>query len=94
MNMSGNLRYTINNDFLVYKGINTRRNGFGQMQILCQQLVNSQCYCQPQFSWGDTYINDCATGICSTGNAETWRRVGTNHHIEFIVNQLSTLSYF
>jgi hypothetical protein len=94
MNMSGNLRYTTSNNFIIYKGTNVRKNGFSQMRVLCQHLVNSTYFCGKNLSWGDSYIEDCSNGNSSTGNAETWRRVGTNHHLEFIVSQFSSFSYF
>lgn len=94
MGMSGNIRYTISDNFLVYKGVNAKTNGFSQMTSMCRQLIASPHYSGQSFSWGDEYIYNCANNIASTGNAETWRRVGTNHHIVFIVDQLSNLSYF
>ena len=94
ISMSGNIRYTVNNNFLIYKGINARTNGFSQMLEICQYLLNSGYYSGEDFSWGDKYIYDCANGDASTGNAETWRRVGTNHHIEFVVDQLLQKNYF
>lgn len=94
MKMSGNLRYTINNGFLIYKGTNVRASGFAQMRAMCTQLINSAHYSGPTFSWGDDCIEKCANGSATTGNAETWRRVGTNHHLEFLTDQLSNSSYF
>jgi len=94
MGMSGNIRYTISNGFLVYKGINAKKHGFSQMISLCSQLIQSGYYLGSSFSWGDKYIEDCSIRVASTGNAETWRRVGTNHHIKFTTSQLSNHSYF
>lgn len=94
MGMSGNIRYTIQDYYLVYKGVNAKNYGFQQMVDMCTNLINSQNYCGNNFSWGDRYIYDVANRTQNTGNAETWRRVGTNHHIVFVVNELSNLSYF
>lgn len=94
MGMSGNIRYTVSDNFLVYKGINAKTNGFSQMTNMCKDLSLSIYYSGENFSWGDKYIYDCANNHKSAGNAETWRRIGTNHHITFVVNQLSNLSYF
>ncbi|WP_294188237.1 beta family protein [uncultured Clostridium sp.] len=94
INMSGNIRYTIDNGFLIYKGITTKSNGFSQMIPMCKDLVKSKYFSGEKFSWGDTQIYNCANGIGSTGNAETWRRIGTNHHIEFVIDQLSKINYF
>ena len=91
---SGNIRYTIDNSFYVIKGVNTRDNGFSQMVNLSQNLIDSGHYCGQEYSYGDNYIFNCSQGTDGPGNSEVWRRVGTNHHITFLVNQLSTLSYF
>lgn len=87
--MSGNIRYTIDNGYLIYKGITTKSNGFSQMIPMCEDLVKTKYFSGETFSWGDKQIYNCANGIGTTGNAETWRRIGTNHHIEFVVDQLS-----
>jgi hypothetical protein len=92
MQMSANLRYTIKNNFLLCKGKSIKKNGWGQMQGICSQIVSHPHYAGETFSWGDKYIKDCSTGTTSTGNAETWRRVGTNHHLTQVVNQLSSFS--
>lgn len=92
MNMSANIRYTIKDDFLIFKGISIKKGKWAQATKLCNHIIVHPDYSGNNFSWGDKYIYDCANGDCSSGNAETWRRVGTNHHLAFVVNQLSTLS--
>ena len=91
MRMSANIRYTANNDFLIFKGISIQKGKWTQVQSLCKKIISHPQYCGKTFSWGDEYIFDCASGNKSTGNAETWRRVGTNHHLTFVVNQLANL---
>lgn len=87
---STNLRYTVSRDWLVFKGPNWKDNSFLPMQNLCAQLVVDPQFSGPNFSAGDAYIQACATGG-PTGNATTWRRVGVNHHVTFVVTQLATL---
>lgn len=100
MNQSGHIRYTIQDEFMIVKGgavRNVRRGGviqtkgrtFKQMTKLCKVLVSKPQFCGSSFSWGDQYIQDCANGQVSHGNAETWRRVGTNHHLTFVAQQIS-----
>lgn len=92
MTMSANIRYTSKNDFLIFKGKSIKKHGWGQIRALAQELVSHPEYAGKDYSWGDNYIYNCATNPnCTTGNAETWRRVGTNHHITFVVNQISSL---
>ena len=45
----------------------------------------------PEFSEGDRYISECAGGSAGTGNLTTWRKVGTNHHLEKVVRDISSL---
>lgn len=91
MQMSANLRYTLNRDWMILKGRGVRRAGFDQFRDLCSDLLQLPGYCGQQFSWGDQYINECAQSLTGPGNATTWRKVGTNHHLEFVVQQISSL---
>lgn len=89
MQMSASIRYTHTNYWLIVRGRSTKSQGFVQYHNLCKNLISRQEYMGEDFSWGDGYINDCAHNNVSTGNATTWRKVGSNHHFEFVVNQLS-----
>lgn len=91
MQMSGSIRYTTQDAWLVAKGRSTRRAGWEQMRTVAARLRSRPEFCGPTFSWGDRFIADCADGLTTTGNATTWRKVGTNHHLTFVVRQLSTL---
>jgi hypothetical protein len=87
---STNVRYTVRTDWLVPKGPNWKDNGFAPMRGLCAQLVADARFAGAAFSWGDAYIVACANGG-PTGSATTWRKVGVNHHVTFVVNQISSL---
>lgn len=91
MNPGANLKYTVDNYFLIFRGHGTRNRGLAQMQGLCQAAIQHHDYCGPQFSFGDEYIMGCANGTLSTGNPETWVRVNVNHHLAFILNSLATI---
>jgi T4 beta protein len=91
MRMSANIRYTTPNNWLVVKGKNVRQYGFDQYFELCKTLVERPEYCGVGFSWGDTYIADCAAGMTGPGNATTWRKVGTNHHVTLVAQQIANL---
>lgn len=91
MQMAASIRYTIDEDFLILRGYSVKDNGWGQMVDLTKRLVNNREYAGKDFSYGDQYIYDCCLGNETTGNAETWRRVGANHHLSFVINQLSNL---
>ncbi|HFD1717824.1 TPA: hypothetical protein QFK61_002064 [Enterococcus faecium] len=92
MQVSFNIRYTLYKSYLVYKGTTAKKGGFSYENIkkACQTLVNSSEYFGKEHSWGDLIISDIADGTKGTGgNSTTWRSIGTNHHIETIVKQLS-----
>lgn len=100
MNLSGHIRYTTDEEFLIVKGgavRDVKRNGevvaegrgYEQMVDLCRVLINLPEYSGADFSWGDRYIWDCANGTASHGNPTTWRQFATNHHLTFVVHQLA-----
>jgi len=89
MRMSANIRYTAPDDWLIVKGRNVRQYGFEQYFDLCRLLTQRQEYSGRQFSWGDNFIFECAAGTAGPGNATTWRKVGTNHHITMVVRSLA-----
>ncbi|NMC46567.1 MAG: hypothetical protein GYA52_06995 [Chloroflexi bacterium] len=86
---NASIRYSINNEWLIVKGVNVRDYGFSQYGKLCKLIIEMVEYCGPEFSAGDQYIDACANGEASTGNLTTWRWVGTNHHIEKVVRDLA-----
>lgn len=88
---AGTIRYTIDDAWFIVKGPNVRDHKFGQYKGHCQTIMASGYYAGPDFSEGDEYIEKCAKGIGSTGNLYVWRRVGTSHHIEKLVRDVSSL---
>ena len=91
MRMSASIRYTIDSDWLIVKGRNVRQYGFDQYFELCRELVERREYYGREFSWGDNYIAECATKESGPGNATTWRKVGTNHHLTVVVRALANM---
>jgi hypothetical protein len=92
---SFNIRYTTENYFVIYKGDTNKKGGLkiDKVQSGCQKLVSSPFYLGKDFSWGDYEINEKASGESTkSGNLTTWRAIGTNHHITFIVGLLSNQS--
>ena len=87
---SASVRYTCGGCWLVMKALNLRDHGFQQFHEVSRELVARDEYSGRSFSWGDTYIDDCAAERVGTGNLTTWRKVGTSHHLAFAVRQLAT----
>lgn len=91
MRMSANIRYTTPENWLLVKGRNVRDYGYAQFNELAELLVNHPMYSGRTFSWGDGFIAQCAEGTAGPGNATTWRKVGTNHHITLVAGQVASL---
>ena len=89
MRPSASIRYTCDASWLILKARNLRDHGYEQFHNVCRVLVQRPEFCGPQFSWGDQYIDDCAAERVGTGNLTTWRKVGTSHHLAFVVHQLA-----
>lgn len=91
LKMSAQLRYTTDNDWLIFKERNVRDYGYEQFNEICRTLISRPEYKGAAFSWGDNAINVCAGPGSNPGNATTWRRIGTNHHLTFAVDQIANL---
>jgi hypothetical protein len=91
MRMSASIRYTTRDEWLVAKGRNVRQYGFDQYFALSKALVERPEFSGRTFSWGDSFIADCADQLMGPGNATTWRKVGTNHHITLVTRELANL---
>jgi hypothetical protein len=88
---SATIRYTTRESWLIVKGTNVRDNKYEQYRDLCKTVVESKYFAGSDFSFGDEYIAQCAAGNESTGNLTTWRKVGTNHHVERVLHDVSSL---
>jgi hypothetical protein len=89
MRISAQIRYTSDSKWLVVRGRNTREHGWGQTQALSAELMAraefSRDHCPT-----DTFIVRRAAGQEGPGQATTWRRLGTLHHLVLVVEQLSS----
>jgi hypothetical protein len=85
---SASIRYSVDDAWFIVKGANARKNR-EQYRGLCGTVMASHGYCGAGFSDGDRYIEGCAAGSESTGNLTTWRWVGTNHHLEKVVQDVA-----
>lgn len=88
---SATIRYTTEDGWLIVKGPNVRDNGYEQYRDHCRTVKASASYMGARFSEADRYISECAAGSAGTGNLTTWRKVGTNHHLEKVVQDISSL---
>lgn len=92
--MTASIRYTSDENYYIFRGDRIEKKGWEQSHAICKRIISSKhIYLNSSYSYGDKYIYDCANNTVTCGSGETWREVGTNHHITYVVNQLSTLSY-
>ncbi len=99
MQTSANIRYSTKKDWLIVKGSSTtikiagvKTKSYKQYFDLSKSLIARKEYLGKDFSWGDDYIYKCANNNASTANQEVWRKIGTNHHLTLVTNQISSLS--
>lgn len=90
MTMSANLRYTIEDNWLVFKGRDVKKHGYEQFNAFCKKLVQMPEYAGEDFSWGDGAIKSHCQSKSGPGNATRWRQIGTSHHLTFVVHDLAT----
>lgn len=88
------LRYTIDDYWYLAVGRAVRSEGFEQYREMCRALIKKPFFDGPDFSEGDSYIEQCAKGKCPTGNLSTWVWVATNRHITKSVADLANFHGF
>jgi hypothetical protein len=90
MRLSAAIRYTTDNDWLLLKAGLLRKKGYGQFHDLSRLLLRRPEYQGPSHCWGDEFINLCAGRTKNPGSLTTWRKVGTNHHLTLVRQQVSS----
>jgi hypothetical protein len=97
MRLSGSIRYTTDDSWLLIKGerlTGKGSKGYPQFHELAQKVIELTHYRGEEASWGDEFIHKCAhpdQKDSSTGNLTTWRKVGNSQHIEYTIQQLAKL---
>ena len=88
------IKYTSADYYYILKGAKDHRQGiFTKSTIdMCKEIVTSSYFSGSPFSYGDKIIFEKATipGI-GPGNNPQWVTYCTNHHLAFVMEQLSTL---
>lgn len=92
MRGSPNVRYAIDDAWLVAKAKRQKFQNNAAYPSLCGSIVNSGRFAGATFSEGSKYIDGCRLGIEKKGNPTTWKWVATNHHTTRVVEDLAKLS--
>jgi len=91
MRLGAKIKYTLDTDWLIVKGMGISRGGSEQFHNLAALIANSKYFYGANFSWGDKRISECANRTCGPGNQTTWVTVGMNHHFAVVAEQISNL---
>jgi hypothetical protein len=92
MRMSASLRYALADTWLIVKGRNVKDHTYEEFRRVCQGLLQRAEFKGAAHCPGDMQLDRCGQGVVSTGNATTWRRAGTTHHITVVVDQIASLA--
>jgi hypothetical protein len=89
MSTSANIRYTHNDAWFVVKGkALKKRPDWQQFYGQAETIIKSGYYLGEHFSAGDLHIKKCANRLTTTGNANIWIEVGSNHHFTKVIADL------
>lgn len=94
-NYSASIRYTADEYWVIMRGesvSNEEGPGTAQWPANALLLCERPEYCGDTFSFGDKYIKEMVSQYDKPGGPETWLRAGINHHMTFVVRQLSNLA--
>lgn len=87
---SPNLRYTADDDFVIWKARHPRY-GHEQFNEICRSAIARPEFKGAEYSEGDGYIARCAENEDGPGMAVQWRKAGVNHHLTAVVDQIASL---
>lgn len=83
------LRYTTGGHWLILKGDRRDPRGASQFYDICEAVAASPDFAGEALGPADERIARARRH--GTGNATTWRQLGTSHHLDFVVRRLTTL---
>jgi len=86
---SVNLRYTLDDHWLVQMGGKHKDGAAPEMHVMCSQLVANSDYSGEDFSAGDEEIDRVTDETEGPGGPTQWLQWCVSHHMEFVVGQLS-----
>lgn len=84
------LRYTVSDRWLTLRVKRNDPRGYSQIFEVCERIASHPDFAGSALGWADTWIEERSQGG-RTGNATTWRQVGTAHHFDFVTRRLASL---
>jgi len=83
------LRYTVAGKWLVLKGGINDPRGHDQFYEVCEAIAAHPEFVGAELGRADFRIANSRSH--SPGNASTWREIGTTHHLDYVVQRITTL---
>lgn len=94
MPMAPAIRYTLDDKWLIIRGISSKKVRIGaQYPHLAAQLVSDAQFYGVGHCRGCHDAAECASGKPGYGSGESWRRIGTVHHLMTVTAQLSSMPF-
>lgn len=84
-----NIRYALDGEWRVHRA-HRRRNPSPQYVALAQALAAADYFAGADFSPGDAYIADVASGSGGPGNAGSYLRAAMSRHFHVVLESLAT----
>jgi Beta protein len=88
--IAAKIKYTTTSDWLILRWHQTRQHNWDKFYDLCDLLVVDPNYSGPNYCWGDEQISFCAARTTTSGNPAKWVKIGINHHLSFVADQVSS----
>lgn len=83
------LRYTVADKWLTLKGTRNDPRGHEQFYEVCAKIARHPEFVGPGLGRADARIADPTRH--GPGNGSTWRQIGTTHHLDYVVQRLTSL---
>lgn len=83
------LRYTVADRWLTMKGRRNDPRGHDQFYLVCEHIRNHPDFVGATLGKADDRIAHASQH--GPGNASTWRQIATTHHLDYVVQRLTTL---
>ncbi|CFL19805.1 beta family protein [Burkholderia pseudomallei] len=91
--MNAKIRYTVGDKIVYFRGHGLLHpvKDYNQYYDLAKKVVTDTRYRTRKYSFGDSYIDDCARKLGKPGAPGTWVRADMNHHITYAAEQVDRL---
>lgn len=92
-NINAKIRYTVGDRILYYRGhgLNHPVKDYDQYHGLARAARADRRFQGRGFSFGDSRVDDCASGLIGPGSTGMWVKADMNHHLSYTTLQVNRL---